>query len=113
MNSLKQSVNRLEERGHELENSEEIPEKHESRAHEGQTATPDLQSDVDFHFVAFVQKNGRLYELNGNKQGPVDHGNTSPSAFLSNAAATCRSIMSQNPECLTFTAVALSRLSEQ
>ena len=35
---------------------------------------PSLDDKVDFHFIAFVEKNGHLYELDGRKTGPVDCG---------------------------------------
>ena len=100
-----------EERGSELENSRDISQTHETCAQEGQTAAPEVGADIDFHFIAFVRKSGRLYELNGNKKGPVNHGTTGEESFVRDAAAVCRDIMSQNPECLNFTAVALAKLA--
>ena len=35
---------------------------------------PSLDDKVDFHFIAFVENNGHLYELDGRKAGPVDCG---------------------------------------
>lgn len=32
-----------------------------------------------FHFVAFIEKNGRIYELDGLKKGPIFHGSVSNS----------------------------------
>jgi ubiquitin carboxyl-terminal hydrolase L3 len=59
-----------------LEDSKELEESHTDAAHQGDTAIP--EGDVDFHFLCFVQshKNGRLYELDGRKKGPVDTGRT-------------------------------------
>ena len=38
-------------------------EAHEESAQEGQTTAPDRDDKVDLHFIAFVHKNGKLYEL--------------------------------------------------
>lgn len=40
-----------------------IMEAHEQLAQEGQTEAPDENSPVYHHFVAFVEKDGSLYEL--------------------------------------------------
>ena len=43
-------------------------------ASNGQTAAPKPTADLDFHFVSLVEVGGRLYELDGNNDGPVDCG---------------------------------------
>lgn len=54
---------------------------HQELAMEGQTeANPDEK--VNHHFVAFVEKNGHLYELDGRKDFPVNHGPTCQDTFL-------------------------------
>lgn len=37
---------------------------------------------VNFHFVAFVHKGGYLYELDGRKEFPINHGETDPEKLL-------------------------------
>lgn len=37
---------------------------------------------VNHHFVALVEKDGHLYELDGRKEFPVNHGPTSEATFL-------------------------------
>ncbi len=36
--------------------------------------TPNIEDDVDLHFIAFVEKDGELYELDGAKPFPINHG---------------------------------------
>ena len=43
---------------------------------------PDLEDSVDYHFIAFVEKEGKIYELDGRKPGPMDCGKVEGS-FLS------------------------------
>jgi ubiquitin carboxyl-terminal hydrolase L3 len=99
-----------EERGKQLEANLDICACHETSAQEGQTSAPGINEEVDFHFVAFVQKEGQLLEMDGRKSGPTAHGATSDDTFLSDAAAVCRKFMDKNPDCLSFTAVALAKV---
>ena len=48
-------------------------------AQEGQSA---VVQDVNTHFVAFVEKEGQLYELDGRKATPINHGPTSAATLL-------------------------------
>lgn len=43
---------------------------------------PNPNEKVNHHFVAFVEKGGYLYELDGRKDFPVNHGSTSSDKFL-------------------------------
>jgi len=62
------------ERALALENSEDVSAAYADAATEGHSAAPDAEAEVDFHYVCFVQshKTGRLYELDGDKKGPLD-----------------------------------------
>ncbi len=35
---------------------------------------PSLGDSVEHHFIAFVEKDGKIYELDGRKSGPIAHG---------------------------------------
>ena len=43
---------------------------------------PSLEESVDYHFVAFVEKDGNLYDLDGRKPGPLNCGKTTKETFL-------------------------------
>jgi ubiquitin carboxyl-terminal hydrolase L3 len=57
-----------------LKTDENIFCAHSESANEGQTEAPPLDTDIDLHFIAFIQKDGHLYELDGAKEGPINHG---------------------------------------
>lgn len=44
---------------------------YESFGNQGQTEAPAADDDVELHFVCFVKKNNKVYELDGRREGPV------------------------------------------
>jgi len=66
-----------ETKGLALSNSEQIRSVHNSFARQTLFEFDSKKADKDddvFHFVSYVPINGRIYELDGLKAGPVDHG---------------------------------------
>jgi len=97
-----------EERAKQLEDDNDVCGVHDEIAKKGQTAAPSLEDSVDYHFVAFVEKDGNLYDLDGRKPGPLNCGSTSKETFLKDAAKLCRSYMERDPENINFTVIALA-----
>eukprot|EP00164_Ancoracysta_twista_P000538 GFYU01000718.1.p1 GENE.GFYU01000718.1~~GFYU01000718.1.p1 ORF type:complete len:236 (+),score=74.66 GFYU01000718.1:76-783(+) len=64
---------------------------HESMATEGQTAAPEADAALDFHFICFVEVDGHLYELDGAKEFPVNHGECASDRVLHQAAKVIQS----------------------
>ncbi|KAL0124912.1 hypothetical protein PUN28_006638 [Cardiocondyla obscurior] len=96
------------ERGERLEKTQDIIDTHMESAQEGQTEAPGEDIEVYHHFVAFVHKNGSLYELDGRKPAPINHGTTTPEEFLDKAAQVCKEYMERDPNEMRFTVVALA-----
>jgi len=64
-------------KGLTLSNSDQIRSVHNSFARQTLFEFDSKKADKDddvFHFVSFIPINGRIYELDGLKAGPVDHG---------------------------------------
>ena len=97
-----------EERAEKLEADDDICKSHDDAAKEGQTRAPGREDSVDYHFVAFVQVDGQLYELDGRKSAPIVKGKSSSETFLNDAAAACKEYMVRDPENINFTMVALT-----
>uniref|UniRef100_A0A0K8TT99 Ubiquitin carboxyl-terminal hydrolase n=1 Tax=Tabanus bromius TaxID=304241 RepID=A0A0K8TT99_TABBR len=96
-----------DERGRILEGDSAFTGVHQEIAQEGQTtANPD--EEVFHHFVALVNKDGQLYELDGRKSSPIAHGATSADTFLQDAAKVCKEFMARDPEEVRFTVIALT-----
>lgn len=85
-----------------LEDDKEIGEKHEESASE---STLDASVDTDVHFVAFIENEGRIFELDGRRSKPQYRGDTDH--FLTDVAAICRARMALNPnDWIKFSAMA-------
>ncbi|KAI9926683.1 hypothetical protein ASPWEDRAFT_46276 [Aspergillus wentii DTO 134E9] len=58
-----------------LYESKALESAHADAAKLGDTAAPQAEDNVDLHFVAFVKGlDGRLWELDGRRKGPLDRG---------------------------------------
>lgn len=62
------------ERAALLYNSPSLEAAHSSSAQQGDTAAPAAEDIVELHFVAFVVVNGKLWELDGRRKGPICRG---------------------------------------
>lgn len=94
-----------------LEADEEIESKHDAATsdRDNQTSRGNIEDKVETHFVAVVCKDGGLYELDGRKEGPVRHGDTSPETFLKDACGkVVQTFMDRDPGEMRFTMLALA-----
>lgn len=71
---------------------------------EGQSAVP--TNDVEEHFVAFVQSNGLIFELDGTRPSPVCHGRVE-NCFLKEVCRVVQKLTQISPE-THFSAMAIS-----
>ncbi|KAL4905116.1 hypothetical protein BDW74DRAFT_153045, partial [Aspergillus multicolor] len=62
------------ERAQLLYDSRFLEEAHMDAASRGSSSVPSPRDDNQHHFLAFVQKNGRVWELNGGMNGPLLRG---------------------------------------
>lgn len=93
------------DRGQELVSNPElfaeVKAAHSRAAAQGQTSARDR---VNTHFAAFVGKHGCVYELDGRKDGPINHGPyASPETFALTALQTIqREFLDQDPGQVEF-----------
>jgi ubiquitin carboxyl-terminal hydrolase L3 len=84
---------------------------------DAQTSCPDRDGpDLDHHFVAFVwdAKTEHIFELDGTKDGPIDHGPSSPETFEEDAWEVIQSNYFQvEPDSLEFSLMALVNKTEE
>jgi len=92
-----------------METDENICSVHEETALEGQTEAPSNQERTNLHFVSLVHRDGSLYELDGRKPFPINHGPSSDETFLHDAAAVCSKFIARDPDELHFSMLALAK----
>ncbi|XP_060673795.1 ubiquitin carboxyl-terminal hydrolase 3-like isoform X1 [Ziziphus jujuba] len=99
------SMNPLE-RAAFLEGDREMEVAHSVAAIGGDT---EASHNVDDHFICFACVDGVLYELDGDKTGPISHGASSPDSLLQDAAKVIKGIIQKNPDSLNFNVIAISK----
>jgi len=101
-----------DERAVKLEEDDAICQSHDDAAREGDTEAPAREDSVDYHFVAFIQVDGHLYELDGRKSGPIIKQSSSKESFLKDAAGACKEYMARDPDNHQFSILALAKTME-
>lgn len=98
------------ERGELFKNNKDILNEHKQAVQEGQSG---VQSECESHFIAFIPKNGRLYELDGFKACAVDHGECSQEEFLIKGSNVIREFMDRDPDNINFSMIVLASSQQQ
>lgn len=93
-----------------LEEDSKIEKLHDDATSSETNATDrgSINDDVLTHFIALVCVDDRLYELDGRKKGPIDHGPTSQATLLKDATAVVKKFMAKDPTEMRFTITALA-----
>lgn len=96
-----------DQRAELLEESDALESSHQSIASE---ATSDVNhaANDNLHFIALVHHNGSLFELDGRKKQPVNHGPTTPADLLKDAVKVCQQFIEREPGDIRFTMLALT-----
>ncbi|CAH8276280.1 unnamed protein product [Arabidopsis lyrata] len=94
------------ERARFLENDSQIEDAHSVAVIAGDTTASD---EVDTHFICLACVDGELYELDGDRAGPISHGVSSPATLLQDAAKVIKTIIEKNPDSLNFNVIAISK----
>lgn len=99
------------EAGALLADATELHSASEGAAQGGQTEAPEASADTDAHFVAFVEKDGDVYELDGRKKFPINHGPAGDDFLLAATKAIKAAYMDKDPDNVRMNIMALSKLS--
>ncbi|KAE9041763.1 hypothetical protein PR003_g4230 [Phytophthora rubi] len=93
-----------------LEEDDELEETHSSAAEAGQSEQLESVDDpINTHFVCFSCVDGNLYELDGRKKRPINHGSSSPDTILQDACQVIKKFMARDEGEMRFTILALAK----
>jgi ubiquitin carboxyl-terminal hydrolase L3 len=98
-----------------LEGDKKIATLHDqaTSSEDNQTDRGNIEDKLTTHFVALVNVNNKLYELDGRKKGPVLHGDTSEMTMLQDACKVVKVFMDRDPGEMRFTILALAPKVEE
>ena len=93
------------QRGKYFQQNKELEKVHKEAVDQGET---EVSEQVDTHFICFVEKDGFLYELDGTKNFPINHGECSKEDLLSKACTEIKKFMDRDPEEIKFTIMGIA-----
>lgn len=64
------------------------------------------------HFVAFINYSDHIYEMDGTKDFPINHGPTNSQTFLEDACREVKKFMNRDPENPNFSLLCLAKKDE-
>lgn len=98
-----------EVKANKFETCETIATAHEKASVEGQTEAPAASESVEYHFISIIHNNNAIYEMDGRKHGPINHGPTSEATFLKDATQVVKKFVDVDPNNPNFSMQAITR----
>lgn len=98
-----------EVKANKFESCETIATAHEKASVEGQTEAPAASESVEYHFISIIHNNNTIFEMDGRKHGPINHGPTSQDSFLRDAVNVVKKFLS-NTDPANFSVQAVTRI---
>lgn len=96
-------------KANKFESCQILASAHEKASVEGQTEAPAASESVEYHFISIIYNNNTVYEMDGRKDGPINHGRTTPETFLKDAIQVVKKFVDVNPSNPNFSIQAVTR----
>lgn len=98
-----------EVKANKFETCDVIASAHERASTQGQTEAPAASESVEYHFISIIHSNNTIYEMDGRKHGPINHGPTTLETFLKDAIQVVKKFVDINPANPNFSMQAVTR----
>lgn len=99
-----------EVKANKFETCETIATAHEKASEGGQTEAPAASESVEYHFISIIHNNNTIYEMDGRKLGPINHGPTTQETFLKDAIQVVRKFVDVDPSNPNLSIQAITRV---
>lgn len=99
-----------EVKANKFENCQTIAAAHEKVSSEGQTEAPAASESVEYHFISLISRDDTIYEMDGRKNGPINHGPTKAETFVKDAIQVVKKFVDNNPADPNFSMQAVTRI---
>jgi len=96
----------MEARAKALDENKDIEEEHQVVASEGKSEVSH-KSNMNMHFNAFTIMKGVLYEFDGRKEQPINHGKCKPEELLQKGVDVIKQFIARDPKDIRFNLAAL------
>ncbi|KAK2953565.1 putative Ubiquitin carboxyl-terminal hydrolase 3 [Blattamonas nauphoetae] len=100
-----------EEKCSAIMDDKQLEESHHIAVSQGQSRVPE-GGVTHSHFISFVNVNGHLLEFDGLREGPVDHGESSPENILADSAKAIQDRINNSKDQLNFGVTVLNHVEE-
>lgn len=98
-----------EVRANKFESCETIATAHEKASNEGQTEAPQASECVEYHYISIIHNKNTIYEMDGRKHGPINHGPTTQETFLKDGVKVVQKFVDIDPSNPNFSVLAFVR----
>lgn len=74
---------------------------------QGDTEAPSVDEEINLHFVTFIRSEGKIWELDGRRAGPICHGEGSKGTLLEDVAWVVQREYIEKADTINFSLMAI------
>lgn len=99
-----------DETGVQLKENKELQEEHKNVAQNSENNQSDVKQIADSHFAVYIEKNNKLFMMDGLTEFPIYLGPSSPETLLEDGIKDVKKMMDLEPGLINFSLMVLAKL---